>query len=524
MDDPTSVTIKEADVNAVESVEHWKPVGNPLRQQKPTSEQTGLQVSQDRRQTDQHPEGEESHQEQSSSLKQLRRFIPSRSDSHLIQRQNVQETEAERGHAGFREKANTKQVSVSRPSFARLPPEPSISYRDYSRKFWLFREIMTRGPPLGLDRSLLHKQLTPCYQDFVATHSTRSSCRRWLQQWSDPEQSLGLRGPMSPLWFLFSIIQHDTMSFLQLMNQALIEISQDTLDNVLMNERLMHWRSLISRFQVKLSQLEESINTLDDFLLNLEEEEVYQKNQTLLRRRATKDLRSALSDRISVLQKQTDKTNKSLVANMSILESRRGIAEAESVSKLTELAFLFLPLTFSASLFSMQVKELSSGVSIVLFVAVAGTLTILSYGLRLLIRSRMSRALKTFCSTRVRASFNLRPDVSIATGTYLRWFLVNLPLGLIEGTLGLFFVLFLMLLVMAAPLAILWTQGLPVATKVVISVFLVLIAIGFAPWAMLGTRPYETLFRSCKRRILRSSSSINSSESSSVASSGSLPA
>lgn len=54
-------------------------------------------------------------------------------------------------------------------------------------------------------------------------HSTRSSCRHRLQQRN--EQSLGLRGPLTPLWALFRIIYHDTISFLQLVDVALVEIS-----------------------------------------------------------------------------------------------------------------------------------------------------------------------------------------------------------------------------------------------------------------------------------------------------------
>lgn len=77
------------------------------------------------------------------------------------------------------------------------------------------------------------------------------------------------------------------------------------------------------------------------------------------------------------------------MANMSVVESKRGTAEAESVTKLTQLAFLFIPLTFSASIFSMQVKELdASRKSIAAFFILAIIITTASYALRLLIRKR----------------------------------------------------------------------------------------------------------------------------------------
>jgi hypothetical protein len=41
---------------------------------------------------------------------------------------------------------------------------------------------------------------------------------------------------------------------------------------------------------------------------------------------------------------------------MSIIESKNAIAQAESISKLTELAFIFIPLSFTSSLFGMQIK------------------------------------------------------------------------------------------------------------------------------------------------------------------------
>ncbi|KAI4151233.1 MAG: hypothetical protein LQ340_003618 [Diploschistes diacapsis] len=46
-------------------------------------------------------------------------------------------------------------------------------------------------------------------------------------------------------------------------------------------------------------------------------------------------------------------TNESIRTTMSLLESRRAISEAESVTKLTEFAFLFIPVSFAASFFSM---------------------------------------------------------------------------------------------------------------------------------------------------------------------------
>lgn len=41
---------------------------------------------------------------------------------------------------------------------------------------------------------------------------------------------------------------------------------------------------------------------------------------------------------------------------MSLIESKKAITQAEQVTKLTQLAFFFIPLTFVAGLFGMNVR------------------------------------------------------------------------------------------------------------------------------------------------------------------------
>ena len=47
--------------------------------------------------------------------------------------------------------------------------------------------------------------------------------------------------------------------------------------------------------------------------------------------------------------------------NASIIESKKGIVQAEEVTKLTQLAFFFVPLSYLASLFGMNMKEFNTG-------------------------------------------------------------------------------------------------------------------------------------------------------------------
>lgn len=61
-------------------------------------------------------------------------------------------------------------------------------------------------------------------------------------------------------------------------------------------------------------------------------------------------------EQVDSVYAEIQETANSVMSTMSIIESERAIDEAEGVTKLTELAFLFVPLSFSATIFGMQVE------------------------------------------------------------------------------------------------------------------------------------------------------------------------
>jgi hypothetical protein len=87
---------------------------------------------------------------------------------------------------------------------------------------------------------------------------------------------------------------------------------------------------------------------------------------------------------------------------MALLDSRRSIAEAQSVTKLTELAFFFIPLTFAASLFGMQIEQLKDPAPMSTFILLAVLFTAVSYLFRLIIRSQWLRNLRTHYETSIK--------------------------------------------------------------------------------------------------------------------------
>lgn len=64
------------------------------------------------------------------------------------------------------------------------------------------------------------------------------------------------------------------------------------------------------------------------------------------------------------------------VAAMSLEESRKGIQQANSVGRLTQLAFLFIPLTFTTGVFGMNIESLKDGAPLWKFWVTATTISL----------------------------------------------------------------------------------------------------------------------------------------------------
>ncbi|KAK5689185.1 hypothetical protein LTR17_026458 [Elasticomyces elasticus] len=179
-----------------------------------------------------------------------------------------------------------------------------------------------------------------------------------------------------PFEALLHVVQADTKAFLESLNTTLDEISQDSLDDYLMTKRLPEWRKLMSDFEIQIPAIGKSLHGFVDFVFG--DVKAPDKVQHIV---------GTIDDDIARAKLRLDQAYAALRADMQFTESRRSILEAQTVTKLTELAFLFIPLSFSASLFSIQVKELENGVPVWTFVVTAIAMALLSYGIRLLLAS-----------------------------------------------------------------------------------------------------------------------------------------
>lgn len=139
---------------------------------------------------------------------------------------------------------------------------------------------------------------------------------------------------------LLWVIHRDTTSFLHFVASALEEIGLGSTDDYRMQTRLAHWRGLISRFQVELPGLRISLEAFVCLAQSNDSSDQSQPQGLVV------EFIPDTLVQIDILIEQNEKPYAALRADMAVLESKRGIAEAESVSKNTELAFIFIPLTF----------------------------------------------------------------------------------------------------------------------------------------------------------------------------------
>lgn len=115
---------------------------------------------------------------------------------------------------------------------------------------------------------------------------------------------------------------------------------------------------------------------------------------------------------------------------MALLDSKRGVAQAESIGKLTELGFVFVPLSCVAALFSMQIRELETPAPIsAFFITAIATLT-LTYTARLTIRSSSVLEYKEKFQSSIRQYNNLAPGDYVPTRSFSLYLFATIRIGL----------------------------------------------------------------------------------------------
>ena len=263
-----------------------------------------------------------------------------------------------------------------------------------------------------------------------------------------------------PISALLNIIRQDIRDSFHLMATTLEEITLLSMDDFLLQENLSSWRTLMNRMQTEVQTL---IQNFHKFLKEIYPDKIPDDLRIL-----NQDLQTEGED----LMKKIARCHSGLRADMSLLESRRGIAEAESVARLTELAFIFIPLTFVAGLFSMQIKELQSGVPVTTFVTAAVIVTVLIYSFRIIVNAGPIQRAKRTITTHARTMHKLGPNDSVSLFEWLKFIFYWIFFG--SGLVWSFWLLLATISLAIIPTALLWSKSkMDVSFKAVGSILFV---------------------------------------------------
>ncbi|KAB5549450.1 hypothetical protein GE09DRAFT_1288095 [Coniochaeta sp. 2T2.1] len=241
-----------------------------------------------------------------------------------------------------------------------------------------------RGPPPAQEFNHDPTALDAVSEYVTKTDDALTDAVAWINYITERPVGHGNMAAVDLVLFaVLQVVRQDTEVLLEHIGSVLEQISKGSMDERMMQEQLWHWRTVMSRLQSELPALERSMGEFFAFLYSdFEAADAKSPPPQIL------NTLSKLQADTTTMTERCQEVPQSLRAEMSLLESKRGIEEAESVSRLTELAFLFVPITLAAGFFSMQIKELVDEPAPAYVFSIAAVIAVtISYSLRLVQRS-----------------------------------------------------------------------------------------------------------------------------------------
>ena len=227
------------------------------------------------------------------------------------------------------------------------------------------------------------------YSPLETQLSTIGVLRQWLSEPAFDRYDFAQAEPgLIASQLAICLVFRDTQDFLVRMQSLLGDIEQLMTVDSLMQANVARWRSLLNRSldiieglkkefrqfssrrrtAVPLTKWTKSWTSSADHLQGAFDYPLQVVDLSSLggsNQEAFADYVEPLNLALDLTMQKVTRVSQSLQSTLTLLESKRGISEAESVKKLTELAFLFIPLSFTASFFSMPVNVSSSTTDLV---------------------------------------------------------------------------------------------------------------------------------------------------------------
>ncbi|KAF2461440.1 hypothetical protein BDY21DRAFT_86528 [Lineolata rhizophorae] len=346
-------------------------------------------------------------------------------------------------------------------SSSSTPPAPSVSHGPFAP----FEQIKPRTMSSGVDTDFFSTELVTEFIEILRTPtSTLEDIDTWVTR---PENKF-----RDPHEALFGAIHDDTLSMTDLMRHSITRIRETTMNESSMQRLEPFWRDLLHQFRSNMEEINYRLLALY--------EAVYRdspRGENIGREKIRRDVDKVCAQ-LNVTMELVDKASASLRTEIQILDSRRSIAEAESVGKLTELAFIFIPVSFAASVFGMNIKELESGAPLYQFVVVALAFIFLAYFLRLIIWSSWVIEWKNESLARIRDEENLQSDERIPAHMVATWLLQTLTkqiFRIVGWAVRPFFIIAIpgaLLAAILSPIVLLWLRTIDKGFTAVMTVLL----------------------------------------------------
>ncbi|CAG8118477.1 unnamed protein product [Penicillium salamii] len=298
---------------------------------------------------------------------------------------------------------------------------------------------------------------------------------------------------------VLNIIKQDTLIFLRrLSHYGLDQMEIGVLEETRMEDQISDWIQAISYAQREISELQASMEPFVAFCASMDSPAVASNSSESHATTEPKVLREfhQLLEMMTEMSDRLQRTSTHLTSNLGLLESRRSINEAQAVSRLTELAFVFVPLSFATSVFGMQVQPFADPVPLRSFFIVAVGVTLFAYLMRMTMRSQWLAYLKVL----LRRDFQEyteryglpAPTRSISISYTVQWMCHGLFVGVKKvlkfvGTLCVkiwkifgFVILFILLngTVAGIPIAIIWTRELSPGIQCAVTIAILAIVLG----------------------------------------------
>lgn len=206
------------------------------------------------------------------------------------------------------------------------------------------------------------------------------------------------------------VIFLDSVAFLNSVQEKLVWIVVESTkgDQLRIKSVVSAWRESLASAHRRLVSLHDSISELMDLIGAGKTTQEYKR------------LSAYLLTRIKDTTNRVERAQWTIRQELSILGSQQQLEEAASITKLTELAFIFTPLSFVTSAFSMQIKELEKPVPLSIVVATGIIALSLAYATRLVLRSSITINLFRSVQNRMRRFAKVPTNTPTPTRAFLQ--------------------------------------------------------------------------------------------------------